>query len=132
MQPESGTCARRVNAMISGSCHDEPATDSRSPFSGFAPDTAFRRGGADFGVKICIQHQGTRKFLRGADSWVESMDAARHFENSMEALRYCVNNPVGQVNIIIDRGLARPPIIIAIQGAEAPLQIGAAPLRAAA
>jgi hypothetical protein len=83
-------------------------------------------------VKICIQHQGTRKFLRGVDSWVDSMNEARLFENSMEALRHCVNNPVGEVNIIIDRGLARPPIIIAVQGAEVPLQMGAAPLRAAA
>ena len=84
------------------------------------------------GVKICIQHQGTRKFLRGVDSWVDSMEGARLFENSMEALRHCVNNPVGLVNIIIDRGLARPPIIIAVQGAEAPLQIAPASLRAAA
>ena len=63
---------------------------------------------------------------------MDSMKGARLFENSMEALRHCVNNPVGQVNIIIDRGLARTPIIIAVEGAEAPIQIGAAPLRAAA
>lgn len=72
-----------------------------------------------WGVKICIQHQGTRKFLRGVDSWVDSMEAARHFPNSMEALRHCVNNPIGAVNIIIDRGSARTPIIIAVQGSEA-------------
>jgi hypothetical protein len=83
-------------------------------------------------VKICIQHQGTRKFLRGVDSWVDTMESARLFENSMEALRHCVNNPVGQVNIIIDRGLARPPIIIDVQGAETPLQISPTNLRAAA
>jgi hypothetical protein len=71
------------------------------------------------GVKICIQHQGTRKFLRGVDSWVESMDGARMFENSMEALRHCVTNPIGRVNIIIDRGTARTPIIIAVEGAPA-------------
>lgn len=67
-------------------------------------------------MKICIQHQKTRKFLRGIDSWVESIEGARLFENSMEALRHCVNNPLGQVNIIIDRGTARTPIIIAIEG----------------
>ena len=70
-------------------------------------------------MKICIQHQGTRKFLRGVDSWVDTMDAARAFENSMEALRHCVTNPIGQVNIIIDRGTARTPIIIAVDGAKA-------------
>jgi hypothetical protein len=83
-------------------------------------------------VKICIQHQGTRKFLRGVDSWVDSMESARLFENSMEALRHCVNNPVGQVNIIVDRGLARPPIVIAVEGAQSPIQLTPTPIRAAA
>ena len=63
---------------------------------------------------------------------MDTMESARLFENSMEALRHCVNNPVGQVNIIIDRGLARPPIIIDVQGAETPLQISPTNLRAAA
>jgi hypothetical protein len=52
------------------------------------------------------------------DSWVESMEGARLFANSMEALRHCVNNPIGQVNIIIDRGAARTPIIIAVEGGQ--------------
>jgi hypothetical protein len=65
------------------------------------------------------------------DTWVESMEGARLFPNSMEALRHCVNHPVGQVNIIIDRGLARPPIIIAVEGADQPLTLPQ-PLKAAA
>jgi hypothetical protein len=52
------------------------------------------------------------------DSWVESMEGARLFANSMEALRHCVNNPIGQVNIVIDRGAARTPIIIAVDGGQ--------------
>ena len=47
------------------------------------------------------------------------MAAATTFANSMEALRHCVNNPVGRVNINIDRGVARTPIIIAVEGTEA-------------
>jgi hypothetical protein len=82
-------------------------------------------------VKIVIQQQATRKFLRGVDSWVDSMEGARHFENSMEALRHCVNHPVGQVNIVIDRGLARTPIIIAVEGMQEPLALPR-PLQAAA
>jgi hypothetical protein len=74
-------------------------------------------------VKICIQHQGNRKFLRVVDSWVDSMEGARTFENSMEALRHCVQNPIGNVNIIIDRGLARPPVIIAVEGVQQPLSL---------
>jgi hypothetical protein len=90
-----------------------------------------RRARADCGVKICIQHRQTRRFLRGMDSWVDSMDGARSFENSMEALRHCVNNPVGKVNIVIERGAARPPIIIAVEGAEPGTQLEE-PIRAAA
>lgn len=50
---------------------------------------------------------------------MESIDGARLFENSMEALRHCISNPLGQVNIIIDRGMARTPIIIAVEGQSA-------------
>ena len=50
---------------------------------------------------------------------MESIEGARLFENSMEALRHCISNPLGQVNIIIDRGTARTPIIIAVEGQNA-------------
>ena len=46
------------------------------------------------------------------------MEGARSFENSMEALRHCLNYPVGHVNIVIDRGAARTPIIIAVESQE--------------
>jgi hypothetical protein len=83
-------------------------------------------------VKICIQNQGSRKFLRGVDSWVDTMDGATNFSNSMEALRHCVNHPVGKVNIVIDRGLARTPIIIAVEGAEPLTHIASGSLKEAA
>lgn len=64
---------------------------------------------------------------------MDSMEAARHFENSMEALRHCVNNPIGKVNIIIDRGTARTPIIIAVEGSETvSMPASNSPLQAAA
>lgn len=66
------------------------------------------------------------------DSWVESMEGARLFENSMEALRHCVNNPIGQVNIIVDRGAARTPIIIAVEGGQIAGNNAAAALAAVA
>ncbi len=101
-------------------------------FPGLPRVSFLRVTGRIWGVKICVQHQGTRKFLRGVDSWVDSMESARLFPNPMEALRHCVNNPIGQVNIIIDRGLERPPIIIAVEGAQVPIQLAPGPLRAAA
>ena len=66
-------------------------------------------------MKICIQHNGTRKFLRGVDTWTDSCEGARAFATSIEAFRHCVENQLGGVNIIVDRGLARPPIIIPVE-----------------
>jgi hypothetical protein len=66
-------------------------------------------------MKIRIQHNGTRKFLRGVDSWTESCEGAREFATSIEAFRHCVEHKLGGVNIIVDRGTARPPIIIPVE-----------------
>jgi hypothetical protein len=66
-------------------------------------------------MKICIQHNGTRKFLRGVDTWTDSREGARAFTNSIEAFRHCVEHKLGGVNIIVDRGLPRPPIVIPME-----------------
>ncbi|HEY0551549.1 MAG TPA: hypothetical protein VGF13_18235 [Verrucomicrobiae bacterium] len=66
-------------------------------------------------MKIRIQHIGTRKFLRGIDTWTDSGEGARHFATSIEAFRHCVEHKLGGVNIIVDRGLARPPISIPVE-----------------
>jgi len=66
-------------------------------------------------MKICIQHNGTRKFLREAETWVDSSEGARLFTNSIEAFRHCAENQLSGVNIIVDRGGVRPPIIIPVE-----------------
>jgi hypothetical protein len=66
-------------------------------------------------MKIRIQHNETRKFLRGVDTWADSCEGARDFATSIEAFRHCVEHKLGGVNIIVDRGLARPPIIIPVE-----------------
>jgi hypothetical protein len=66
-------------------------------------------------MKIWIQHNGTRKFLRGMDTWTDSSEGARAFANSIEAFRHCVEHRLGGVNIIVHRGLARPSIIIPVE-----------------
>ncbi len=66
-------------------------------------------------MKIRIQHIATRKFLRGVDTWIDSSEGARHFATSIEAFRHCVEHKLGGVNIIVERGLARPPIIIPVE-----------------
>jgi hypothetical protein len=65
-------------------------------------------------MKISIQHRGTRKFLRGIDTWVDGNSGARHFVNSMDAFRHCIEHGLATVNIIVDYGSTRVPLIIPV------------------
>ncbi len=65
-------------------------------------------------MKICIQHKATRKFLRGIDTWVDGRAGARHFHNSMDALRHCLDHALAPVNIVVDYESPRVPLIIPI------------------
>ena len=74
---------------------------------------------ADFAaMKICIQHSGTRKFLRGIDTWVDGRSGARHFGNSMDAFRHCIEHGLAAVNIVVDYGASRVPLIIPVDTRE--------------
>ena len=73
-------------------------------------------------VKICIQHSGTRKFLRGIDTWVDGRSGARHFGNSMDAIRHCVEHGLAAVNIVVDYGTDRVPLIIPVGSEETAYQ----------
>ena len=65
-------------------------------------------------MKICIQHSATRKFLRGIDTWVDGRSGARHFGNSMDAFRHCIEHGLAGVNIVVDYGSSRVPLIIPV------------------
>jgi hypothetical protein len=69
-------------------------------------------------MKICIQHRATRKFLRGIDTWVDGRAGARHFVNSMDAVRHCVEHGLAAVNIVVDYGSSRVPLIIPVEPAD--------------
>ncbi len=66
-------------------------------------------------MKIRIQHIESRMFLRGIDTWVESSAGARHFINSMDAFRHCADHGLAGVNIIVDYGTHRVPLIIPVE-----------------
>ena len=66
-------------------------------------------------MKICIQHGATRQFLRESDVWTESSTLARLFTNSIEAVRHCVDHQLGGVNILVERDLPRPAILIPVE-----------------
>lgn len=75
-------------------------------------------------VNISIQHRVTGKFLRGVDSWGDTMDEARRFATSIEAFRLCSDLGLGEVSILVDRGPGRPVIAIPVdmpEGATRPM-----------
>jgi len=65
-------------------------------------------------MRIHIQDSQTRKFLQGADSWVIGRDGARSFPTSMDAFRHCIDQGFAGVNIVVDLGTRRPPLIIPV------------------
>ena len=66
-------------------------------------------------MKVCIQHIATGKFLCGAQTWVDNIQAALSFATSIEAFRHCVKAGLTNVHLLVDRGLARPAIYIPLE-----------------
>ena len=66
-------------------------------------------------MKVRIQHSATRKFLCGAKTWVDSVEAALSFATSFEAFRHCAETGLSNVRLLVDRGLSRPAIVIPIE-----------------
>ncbi len=91
-----------------------PISFSPQTKSGFPPNACWLFLWSMAAMKICIQHSGTRKFLRGIDTWVDGSAGARHFVNSMDAFRHCVDHGLAAVNIIVDYGTTRAPLIIPV------------------
>jgi hypothetical protein len=65
-------------------------------------------------MRIHIQDCRTRKFLRDPLQWVEGAGGARSFANSMDAFRHCIDLGLAGVNIFVDRGTHRQPLIIPV------------------
>jgi hypothetical protein len=63
-------------------------------------------------MRIQIQDCQTRKYLQGPNQWVGDRLAATNFSNSMEAFRHCISQGLAGVNIIVDFGDRRTPLII--------------------
>jgi hypothetical protein len=65
-------------------------------------------------MRIHIQDSQTRQFLRGIDSWAIGREGARSFPTSMDAFRHCIDQGFSGVNIVVDLGTRRPPMIIPV------------------
>jgi hypothetical protein len=65
-------------------------------------------------MRIHIQDCRTRKFLRDPLQWIEGAGGARNFSNSMDAFRHCIDLGLAGVNIFVDRGAHRQPLIIPV------------------
>jgi hypothetical protein len=65
-------------------------------------------------MRIHIQDCRTRKFWRDIDDWVDGATRARNFSNSMDAFRHCIDLGLAGVNIVVDLGTRREPMIIPV------------------
>jgi hypothetical protein len=73
-------------------------------------------------MRIHIQDCQTRKFLRGTDTWVAGMAGARNFGTSMDAFRHCIDQGFAGVNIVVEFGAARAPLIIPVDPERKPVE----------
>ncbi len=65
-------------------------------------------------MRIHIQDAHTRRFLREPNNWVDGAATARNFATSMEAFRHCIDLGLAGVNIFVERGNRRGPLIIPV------------------
>lgn len=52
-------------------------------------------------MKILVQNRRTNAFLMGETQWVKQMDHARTFPTSLEALRFCVNRQLEDMDLLV-------------------------------
>jgi hypothetical protein len=52
-------------------------------------------------MKIVVQDRRTNAFLMGDASWIRHMDSARRFETSLEALRFCVERKLKNMDVLV-------------------------------
>ncbi len=66
-------------------------------------------------MKVCIQYTATQRFLGEGMSPVETAEEALKFATSIDAFRHCVEAGLSEVCILVDRGQARPVIVIPVE-----------------
>lgn len=77
-------------------------------------------------MRIHVQDGRTRKYLHGVNTWVAGISQARNFANSIDAFRHCVDQGFSDVNIVVDLGARREPLVIPVGcGAPATTQVAA-------
>jgi hypothetical protein len=63
---------------------------------------------------IVVQHRETKCFLGEENVWSGTAGLARRFKNSLEALRFCVNKGLHNIDVVVnfpDRREVRSPLI---------------------
>ncbi len=52
-------------------------------------------------MRIVVQDRRTNAYLTGEAKWIRQMDAARKFSTSLEALRYCVERELKNIDMLV-------------------------------
>jgi hypothetical protein len=62
---------------------------------GFFPSGVFLK------MKTVVQHRRTNAFLGADGKWIRRIDHARAFATSLEALRFCVERQLKEVDMLV-------------------------------
>jgi hypothetical protein len=52
-------------------------------------------------MKIVVQNRRTNAFLTQDSKWVRRLDDARHFATSLEALRFCAERELREMDMLV-------------------------------
>lgn len=52
-------------------------------------------------MRIVVQDRRTNAYLSGDAQWIRQMDAARRFNTSLEALRFCVERQLKNMDMLV-------------------------------
>jgi hypothetical protein len=75
-------------ATANGACLGQPG--------GFFPSGVLSKC-----MKILVQDRQTNAFLTGDKRWVRQLDYARTFSTSIEALRFCVDTKLTNMDVLV-------------------------------
>ncbi|HWN94880.1 MAG TPA: hypothetical protein VNT99_07595 [Methylomirabilota bacterium] len=52
-------------------------------------------------MRIVVQDRRTNAYLTGEAKWIRQVDAARRFNTSLEALRFCVARELKNMDVLV-------------------------------
>ena len=61
-------------------------------------------------MRIVVQDRRTNAYLTGETKWIREMDAARRFDTSLAALRFCVQRKLKHMDMLVCYSDGKPKL----------------------